>query len=89
MTPRWLIPVDHLAVDPSSYPHPPCTPHQAHPPLPLPWRGDDDSNCMYYTTTCNPMGHGSIGLTLSLPARPPASHLRVPRRTACSEDDAR
>ena len=34
----------------------------------LPWRGDDDSNCMYYTTTCNTMGHGSIGLTLSMPA---------------------
>ena len=37
-------------------------------------------NCMYYTTTCNPMGHGSIGLTLSLPARP---HARAPRICAC------
>ena len=55
-------------------PNPPA--HPRPPPLPLPWRGDDDSNCMYYTTTCNPMGHGSIGLTLSgartTPARPPA-----------------
>ena len=57
--------------------HPPTQPS---PSLPLPWRGDDDLNCMYYTTTCNPMGHGSIGLTLSLPARPPA---RPPRICAC------
>ena len=48
------------------------TPHRT-----LPWRGDDDSNCMYYTTTCNTMGHGSIGLTLS--AAPPA--VRPPRTT--------
>ena len=69
------------------------TPHRT-----LPWRGDDDSNCMYYTTTCNTMGHGSIGLTLSMPARlaaclafarvRAASHCPLPAQRMIQDDES-
>ena len=72
--------------------------HRTAPHRTLPWRGDDDSNCMYYTTTCNTMGHGSIGLTLSMPARlaaclafarvRAASHCPLPAQRMIQDDES-